>query len=521
MRIGLVGTGAMGSALGAGWLAGGSEVVTCPAGRSARSEALAAAAGVAAVASFDEVVDSDVVVSVVPPAAALAVARDIVVAARRTGARPVVVDLNAVAPATVRRIGTALAEGGLPLIDGAISGPPPKAGARTIVYLNGPVERLRELPSPWLELVEVAGPLGSASAVKMCTASLYKGTKALVMHALLTAERHGVLEHVLADTSRAWPQEVPRWPHDIALAAAKAGRFVGEMHEIARTQADAGLPREMFDGIAAAFARAAATPLGRRDPEQVAPAEPVDRILAGLAGRPRRAPDAVLVDFSGTLFHIESAEHALLAALGPDWVHRAPELVRLGAINGSGPPDDLPAELEQLWATRDLSPQGHRAAYSDAAMRAGLDAAQAARLYARGLAPEAWHPYVDSVVTLRRLRELRVPVAVVSNIGWDPRPVFERYGVDGDIDVLVLSDERGVQKPDPEIFRIACAELSVEPQRCVMVGDNPTADGGSVALGIPFRKVPADPARRRRDTLLRTVFDGSPDGATAQVRAAP
>ena len=224
----------------------------------------------------------------------------------------------------------------------------------------------------------------------------------------------------------------------------------------------------------------------------------------------RDTPEAVLIDFSGTLFHIESAEHAVSAALGAEWVHRAPELARMGAINGSGPPDDLPAELEQLWATRDLSPEAHRAAYSDAAMRAGLDAKQAARLYARGLAPEAWHPYADSATTLRRLRELQVPVAVVSNIGWDPRPVFERYGVGDDLDVLVLSDERGVQKPDPEIFRIACAELGAEPQRCVMVGDNPTADGGSVALGIPFREVSPDPAQRRRDTLLRAVFDGRP-----------
>lgn len=222
----------------------------------------------------------------------------------------------------------------------------------------------------------------------------------------------------------------------------------------------------------------------------------------------RRAPEAVLIDFSGTLFHMESAGHAVSAALGPEWVNRAPDLARLGAINGSGPPDDLPAELEPLWATRDLSPEAHRAAYSDAAMRAGLDAEQAARLYARGLAPEAWHPYADSAFTLRRLRELRVPVAVVSNIGWDPRPVFERYGVERDLDVLVLSDERGVQKPDPEIFRIACAELGVAPPRCVMIGDNATADGGSVAIGVPFRQVSADPADRRHDTLLRAVFDG-------------
>lgn len=214
---------------------------------------------------------------------------------------------------------------------------------------------------------------------------------------------------------------------------------------------------------------------------------------------------AVLFDFSGTLFHVESAEDAVRAALGADHVHRAARLARWGAINGSGTPEGLPDAMRDVWERRDLAADAHRAAYSGMARHAGLDAEQAAALYERGISPEAWQPYPDTVAVLRRLRALGVPVAVVSNIGWDPRPVLARHGVAGLFDVLVLSDERGVLKPDPAIFRLALDELGVGPQGVVMVGDNEVNDGAATALGVRFELVPEDPAHRDPVALLRAV----------------
>lgn len=215
-------------------------------------------------------------------------------------------------------------------------------------------------------------------------------------------------------------------------------------------------------------------------------------------------PDAVLFDFSGTLFHIESAADELAAALGPEFVRLAPEMERWSAINGSGTPDELPEELADVWARRDLSREAHRAAYSGLAIRAGLTAEQAVRVYARGVSPQAWHPFPDTAQALRRLARDRVPVAVVSNIGWDPRPVIAAHGLTDELPVLVLSDERGVQKPDPAIFEMAVAELGVAAQQTLMVGDNPETDGGAQAIGCAFRLVPSAPDRPA-DTLLRAV----------------
>ncbi|HET9171038.1 MAG TPA: NAD(P)-binding domain-containing protein, partial [Actinospica sp.] len=98
--IGLVGSGAMGSALGASWRAGGAEVVTCVEGRSTRTREAVARAGLRTVASPTDVLRADIVVSVVPPGAAVHVASDLAGWATESGARPLVVDLNAVAPTT-------------------------------------------------------------------------------------------------------------------------------------------------------------------------------------------------------------------------------------------------------------------------------------------------------------------------------------------------------------------------------------------------------------------------------------
>jgi 3-hydroxyisobutyrate dehydrogenase-like beta-hydroxyacid dehydrogenase len=151
------------------------------------------------------------------------------------------------------------------------------------VYLSGEhAGDVAAIGSPWVETIVLDGPLGRASALKMCTASMYKGTNALIMHAMLTAQAHSVLDDFLADVAHAWPDQVPTWHLDVARAATKSARFVDEMHEIARTQGGVGLPSELFEGVAAAFAQAATTRLGRTAPEQVDRTASAHDVLAGL-----------------------------------------------------------------------------------------------------------------------------------------------------------------------------------------------------------------------------------------------
>jgi HAD superfamily hydrolase (TIGR01549 family) len=164
---------------------------------------------------------------------------------------------------------------------------------------------------------------------------------------------------------------------------------------------------------------------------------------------------AVLFDFSGTLFRIESTESWLRAVLA-----------------------DSEVSLPELHD----------------------------RLYDRHMAPAAWRPYPDTAEVLSALRERGVAVGVVSNIGWDLRPVFREHGLDPYIDAYVLSYEHGIQKPDPRLFATACEALGADPRDTLMVGDDRRADGGAAALGCEVHFVDHLPVTERPDGL-RPVLD--------------
>jgi 3-hydroxyisobutyrate dehydrogenase-like beta-hydroxyacid dehydrogenase len=280
--VGMHGAGHMGAGLGWALREGGARVVTTLAGRSIRTRKLVADAGLEPLDSLDAVVAAaDVILTVVPPDAARAAATALAEAIGRTRTNPVVADLNAIAPSTVDEIAHILDK--QDFVDGSISGPPPTIEPGALIYLSGPrAADVANLPWRHVEPVVVPGPAGQASAVKMCTASVYKGTTALLTQALRTAAANGVLDQVLADLATGG---FPNAARRAAVAATKAQRFVPEMHEIARTQQAAGLPG-LFTTMAEVYAQIAGTDLASEDPETVDRSMPPAEVIRRL-GRPR------------------------------------------------------------------------------------------------------------------------------------------------------------------------------------------------------------------------------------------
>jgi 3-hydroxyisobutyrate dehydrogenase-like beta-hydroxyacid dehydrogenase len=278
MTVGLVGAGHMGSGLGWALREGGARVVTTLEGRSARTGRLVRAAGLEVLPTLGDVlVAADVVLVVTPPGAAGSAALTIAAAAAETGARPLVADFNAVSPATVEHIAGTLDP--LQLVDGSVSGPPPSVRPGARVYLSGPrATVVAELPWRHVTPVVVDDRLGSASAVKMCTASVYKGLTGLYAQAMQTADHHRVLDHVVDDLHTGGLDPVPA----VAMAATKAARYVPEMREIAATQAGAGLPAALFEAYAQIWGLIAGGELARSDPETVNGAMPAAAVVQGI-----------------------------------------------------------------------------------------------------------------------------------------------------------------------------------------------------------------------------------------------
>jgi HAD superfamily hydrolase (TIGR01509 family) len=148
--------------------------------------------------------------------------------------------------------------------------------------------------------------------------------------------------------------------------------------------------------------------------------------------------------------------------------------------------------LDRIWehardvdpdSGRDLSPQRHREVFDATIERApGVDRELADALYAA--MPFRWEPYEDTIPVLTELRRHGTRVAILSNVGFDLRPILLRNGLDTLVDALVMSYEVGVVKPQPAIFRHALDLLKVAAEDALMVGDSWPDDGGAAALGV-------------------------------------
>jgi HAD superfamily hydrolase (TIGR01509 family) len=213
--------------------------------------------------------------------------------------------------------------------------------------------------------------------------------------------------------------------------------------------------------------------------------------------------EAVLFDFSGTLFRLEEDESWFdgikVDEREVDGHVQAELMRRLTAPVGQHV--EMTPEAYHAWVNRDLEPHLHREAYLHVLRESGLADHHAETLYGRVIDPSSWTPYPDTADVLTGLHRQGIKTAVVSNIAFDVRPAFEAIGVADYVDEVVLSFEVGAIKPDAAIFETALDRLGVEAARAVMVGDSDEADGGARAIGCGFALVDPLPTTQRPDGL--------------------
>jgi 3-hydroxyisobutyrate dehydrogenase-like beta-hydroxyacid dehydrogenase len=287
--VAIMAPGDMGHSVGAVLRAKGLCVVTCLEGRSERTRALAARAGIDDLGDDTALLSAaDVLLSILVPAQADALAQRIAGAMRAQGRGLLYVDCNAIAPGTARRIGALIEAAGGRFVDAGIIGPPPRAGtAGTRFYASGAAAReFAALRDYGLDVRVVSDRAGDASAVKMCYAALTKGTTAIMTELKIAAARLGVSEALDAELALSQAAMLERMQRSVPAMVPKAHRWVGEMEEIARTFDGVGLTPSIFEGAAALYAFVAAAPLAEAAPEEWASARPsLDRVIGALAAK--------------------------------------------------------------------------------------------------------------------------------------------------------------------------------------------------------------------------------------------
>lgn len=254
--VGMLHPGEMGSAVGAAARASGAAVLWASEGRSAATRRRADKAGLEDAGTIASLVRrSTMIVSVVPPAFASEAADRVV----SLGFRGAYLDANAISPARARGIGSLVEAAGGRFVDGGIIGGPPWKAGTTRLYVSGPhaAEALALFAGSPLETIDVGGPAGAASALKMAYSAWTKGSQALVAAVLAAAEAEGVAGSLQREWALSQPDLAAGAGRRTRSVTAKAWRFVGEMLEIAATMESAGLPRGFHEAAAEIYARMA------------------------------------------------------------------------------------------------------------------------------------------------------------------------------------------------------------------------------------------------------------------------
>jgi L-threonate 2-dehydrogenase len=255
--VAIIGAGEMGAAVGQRLHKGGVGVLTSLKGRGAQSVERVRLAGLETIDDDDELVArADFVLSIVPPASAMEVARRFHRPLKQSGVHPVFADCNAISPKTVKSIAEVLSTSGCRFVDAGIIGGPPSnrdsSGPR--FYASGAdAPELARLAGYGLDIALIDGPIGAASALKLSYAGITKGLIAIGAAMVAGASRAGAAELLRAELMRTQPDLVARFERHLPSMLPKAYRWVAEMQEIAEFLGDDALGAPIYRGASALY----------------------------------------------------------------------------------------------------------------------------------------------------------------------------------------------------------------------------------------------------------------------------
>jgi len=252
--IAILAPGAMGSAVARRLGEHGARVLTSLEGRSEATLKRAADAGMVG-AEDDAIADADIILSIVPPGEAVALAERLASLIVKRDKKPIVIDCNAVNVGTVRRIEEIIGSAQARFVDAGIIGFPPQPGGKSpAFYMSGEhagdVAVLKQLG---LDVRLVEGPVGAASALKMSYAGIVKGLAGIGSAMVLAATRAGAADALRAELALSQPAILTRLETALPDMIPKTYRWVAEMREISGFLGADHPASQIYEGFARWF----------------------------------------------------------------------------------------------------------------------------------------------------------------------------------------------------------------------------------------------------------------------------
>jgi len=267
--VGIMSPGDMGSAVGQTLAKHGLTVIAALGERSARTRALAAEVGIADVGTLENLVrQADLIMSILVPDAAIVAAQRVAEAMKSADAKPLYADCNSIAVQSSRKIGEIMKAVGAPFAEASIIGAPPRVPNKTRFYASGPhAQDFAQLNQFGLSVRILGTEEGRAKAIKICYATVTKGTQALCTESFISAKRLGVFNVLMTELETSQKALLKFAQDGLQRMPPKAHRWVGEMNELAATYEGIGLTPRMLAGAADMYRDVSKTTLGHESPE--------------------------------------------------------------------------------------------------------------------------------------------------------------------------------------------------------------------------------------------------------------
>lgn len=183
--------------------------------------------------------------------------------------------------------------------------------------------------------------------------------------------------------------------------------------------------------------------------------------------------EALVVDFGGVLTTpLQEAMIAFAADIGIE----LPDLIRVALAAYSGGADQLVVDFET-----GRIPEGEFAEKFAARIKdvTGVEVPHeglVGRIFATLKLED------DMLRALEIARSAGYKTAMLSN-SWG-EGLYPRERIDHLFDVMVISGEIGMRKPDPKIFEITLERLGIAAERCIFVDDHPGHLATAAELGM-------------------------------------
>jgi 3-hydroxyisobutyrate dehydrogenase-like beta-hydroxyacid dehydrogenase len=288
--IAIISPGNMGSSIARFLIQGGFRVIAPLEGRSDFTKRRSLEIGIEDSVSIKQAVEeADIVLSILDPGKAMETAQIVGATIKQLGCAKVFADCNATSPDTAAQMNEIIVGAGGSFIDvGIIGGTPTRKENFPTFFASGPEAKALEIiDGHGVQFVDLGPQIGRGSAIKICNGAWNKGAFALYTAVMLAAEHYGFTAILRDRLPSAQAGTVEKIDEALNRLPSLAGRYVGEMEEVAETYQGIGLPNGFHEAAAEIFKTLDGTSLGSERRETIDPDRSSLEVLKRLAAELR------------------------------------------------------------------------------------------------------------------------------------------------------------------------------------------------------------------------------------------